>query len=492
MTKITTGSRSSPDGELWPVKSHTIVTIVDDIAFFNVIHYFRNDKPNKLPQAAYTFPLPHGCAVAHFACHFGNQQEFKSLAAVVKPRVEARAMFQDAAQKQRPSGLLEQNTTEVFTATLGAIPAQSRTRTEITYFAYLQAFYADGKSNSRRLTLVIPRTIAHRYGRWAPEHRHAVQSSPALSASYEIVIHEQYVQQVTGNGEEVELRPLPPDSAHYRGSPGKWQVTFDSRKLMRGDFDLVISDFYDPGVGGAFFETITKGKYQAQQYAMLINIPPGLIVQMEDTGVDSDIVFLADRSRSMKRKMQALKLSMNTFLQRMTPGQHFNLWSFGGWCGSLWEASVEYNQETLNQAKEYVSAWSANMPGTELLNALKDVVGSITNPMTNVIVLTDGEVNPLDPVLEFVKNTTEESRGKIRFFALGIGKEVSHALLQGIANYGGGYCKTISHVSLLHMQESLLGVLQAARTRHVGSINVQLDGRDLETSSDYSGANPVT
>ena len=48
---------------------------------------------------------------------------------------------------------------------------------------------------------------------------------------------------------------------------------------------------------------------------MMIDIPPDFIVQTEMQDLGSDFIFLADRSSSMRRKMDGLKSAMQFFLK---------------------------------------------------------------------------------------------------------------------------------------------------------------------------------
>src|SRR6202043_2736688 len=85
----------------------------------------------------------------------------------------------------------------------------------------------------------------------------------------------------------------------------------------------------------------------------------------------------------------------------------------------------------------------ADMGGTEILAALKAVVGARTGNFMDVITLTDGQVWALDATIEFVQQTRLSTEGSVRFFTLGIGDAVSHALVEGIAKPGGGYAEVI-------------------------------------------------
>lgn len=82
------------------------------------------------------------------------------------------------------------------------------------------------------------------------------------------------------------------------------------------------------------------------------------------------------------------------------------------------------------------------MGGTELISALKAVLKSASYP-TQVLLLTDGQVWRLDETLELIEKTRRDSRQPIRFFCLGIGDMISHALVEGLADSGGGYSDVI-------------------------------------------------
>ena len=80
------------------------------------------------------------------------------------------------------------------------------------------------------------------------------------------------------------------------------------------------------------------------------------------------------------------------------------------------------------------------MGGTQLLPVLKVVVQRRNKELasTQVIVLTDGEIWETEETIDFVRRSTEGADPPIRFFTLGIGNEVSHRLITGIAKAGGG------------------------------------------------------
>jgi hypothetical protein len=115
--------------------------------------------------------------------------------------------------------------------------------------------------------------------------------------------------------------------------------------------------------------------------------------------------------------------------------------------------------------------------------------------MTDIIVLTDGEVWRLDQTLDFVQKTRALTEGRIRFFALGIGKAVSHALVEGIAKAGGGYAEVVQEASRGGWEDRVVSMAKAALTSaHLGPLHVEFDihddkGNKRRKRSDCFGSN---
>ncbi|KAI8261193.1 von Willebrand domain-containing protein [Colletotrichum sp. SAR 10_77] len=87
----------------------------------------------------------------------------------------------------------------------------------------------------------------------------------------------------------------------------------------------------------------------------------------------------------------------------------------------------------LEYARSYAKAIKADFGGTRLAFALKNAVDSrrAGEASAQIIVITDGEVEP-ESVLEYVWETRQDLGEKIRFFALGIGHNVPHRLIDRI------------------------------------------------------------
>src|SRR5882757_2029579 len=120
--------------------------------------------------------------------------------------------------------------------------------------------------------------------------------------------------------------------------------------------------------------------------------------------------------------------------------------------------------------------------------------------MTDIVVLTDGEVWRLDDTIEFVRETRNDTRGMVRFFSLGVGNAVSHALVEGIAKAGGGYAEVVPAASQGGWEDRVVAMLEAALASHLGPLRIELDdgwesrapdgnprpGRNLQSSTAFS------
>jgi len=106
-------------------------------------------------SAKYTFPLYESCAVISFRCYVGTQL----IEGIIKEKEEASATYQEAVEQLEPAGLLEYQTSDVFSTSLGNIPPGETVKVEIEYIMELKH---DAEVDGLRFT--IPTSIAPRYG----------------------------------------------------------------------------------------------------------------------------------------------------------------------------------------------------------------------------------------------------------------------------------------------------------------------------------------
>ncbi|KAH7112722.1 von Willebrand domain-containing protein [Dactylonectria macrodidyma] len=389
------------------------VRVDPGVASTRVVQRFTNISLDNIPEAHYTFPLYDSAAITSFRCEIGDS---KMLEGQVKPKADAKREYRRAIEKMEAAALLEEHTPEVFETMIGNIPGKSVVRIEITYVNELEA-----DLGGEGVLLTIPTSIAPRYG----------HSPQGISSASEVI--------ETGLRIEVAVNSLDP-----------------IKKLESRNHPVSV----DMGTAGPPPNAFGHS-------ALMVTIKPSELFTDLPTldRCNSEIIFLADRSGSMAgSKMNTLRDALGVFLKSIPGNCFFNLVSFGHNFASLWDTSRPYNQENLETAVSHVSGFQGDMGGTELLSALQQVVEHRIKDAssTQVILLTDGEVWQTEETIDFVRKTTSALRDQIRFFALGIGNEVSHRLIQGIAGEGGGLGEVVGVDSQGKWQERVIRMLSGA------------------------------
>jgi len=186
-------------------------------------------------------------------------------------------------------------------------------------------------------------------------------------------------------------------------------------------------------------------------------------------------------------KINTLRDVLQVFIKSI-PGQcAFNIYSFGSDVQSLWVKSQEYTQENVDVAMQHVAGFKADMGGTEISNALGKAVQNRDERedySTQIILVTDGEVWNTDYILDFVKGIASK---RVRFFALGIGNQVSHRLVEGIGRHGGGFGEVISDTHG-RWDERVIRMLKGALMPESWSYEVEIDGVPTKSMLVRNGA----
>ena len=465
--------------------------IVQDMATITATQVFWNDSPAVINKACYTFPLPTGCAITEFNCRIGKNRLLKG---EVKPKIQAREEFQNHIRHtDTGAALLEQDTPEIFTASLGNIPEKTKVTVSLTFITFLKHHFHDRQGTT---TLTIPTSIAQRYGSPPKGYSHASSNEvpEGLSLTMEIREHET-IHSIKSNSHSISVnRHLGSrnarDFSDLAGGGSSVSVPTSTVELEAGsaflEKDFVLDITTAPGESLVVEEPrawIEEHPSLENHKALMLTIPPKFLNQPQNSSPKSEIIFLADRSGSMDDKIASLKSAMQFFLKGIPEGRKFNIWCFGSTHSSWCPNSVNYSEWSLEAALSFVERdFKADMGGTELLPAIQATVESRDKSLlTDIIVLTDGQTWRLDQTLEFIQSTRTSSQGAVRFFSLGIGDAVSHALVNGIAKSGGGYAEVVPSSTQGGWEDRVVSMEKAALTSdHLGPIHIDLEYQDGE------------
>ncbi|KAH7082718.1 von Willebrand factor type A domain-containing protein [Paraphoma chrysanthemicola] len=435
---------------------------------------FINPSDNKgIREVRYTFPLYDGVSVVGFTCHVGD----RTIVGEVKEKEKARAVFKEAVARGETAGLFEQlpEASDVFTTTVGNIPPSAKVIIKITYLGELKH---DMEVDGIRYT--IPNVICPRYGNYPG----GLQTSSAISAQdsgISITVDAEmadgsFVQKIQSPSHPISMT-MGTTSIAPNAEP---TMTKASATLTLGtaqlDTDFVVQIVAkNTGVPKAVLEnhpTIPNHR------ALMATLVPKFALPAEKP----ELVFVCDRSGSMAGSRITLVVqALKVFLKSLPVGVKFNICSFGSSYSFLWPKSVTYSQQTLDEAIRHADSFTANYGGTEMLAPLKRTIEQRYNDIPlDVMLLTDGEIWDQSALFSYLNQSVTESKAPMRFFTLGIGNGVSHALIEGVAKAGGGFSQTVGEGE--KMDTKVVRMLKGALSPHVNDYTLEVKYSQREAS----------
>lgn len=375
-------------------------------------------------EAVYVFPLDEGAAVCGFEALVNGQRYM----AVVKPRDEAFATYDDALADGHGAFLLDEERPDVFTASVGNILPASDVVIELTYVTEL-AFEGDA------IRFALPTTVSPRY---APaDDRVAVGRSPEAALNPQTALNVPYGLSFTASV------TMPGRISRVESSSHPISVTLTgntatialSQETVPLDRDLVIV----VGADGTTEPSLLIERDETGRLAAAVTFRPSLPV----VEAPADVVFLIDRSGSMAgSSIDSVRHALQLCLRSLGAGCTFDVVSFGSTFSSLFGGLRQYDEASLTEASRHVAELDASFGGTEILPALEFVLTYATRRerTLQLVVLTDGQVTNTDAVLALARQHADT----VRIFTFGIGHGASHHLVRGLARAGRGIAEFVA------------------------------------------------
>ncbi len=309
-------------------------------------------------EGVYVFPLPEKSAVDHLRMQVGE----RTIEGLIKERGEARATYEAARSEGRKTTLVEQERPNMFTTSVANIGPHEEIVVTIEYQETLR--YDDGTFRLRFPMAITPRYIpgtpvesAGGGIGWSPATQQVLDAdriTPPVADR-----HEGYVNPVRIR---VDLRagfPLAKLSSTYHAVDVDEDVGHRYRMTLADgpipaarDFEITWTPDVGAAPGTALF-TETKG---GKTYALLMALPPSNSAAAAGRTAPREITYIVDTSGSMEgvsiaQAREALLLA----LDRLQPGDRFNVIEFNSIANALYPAPVPLDRETLARARQFVS-----------------------------------------------------------------------------------------------------------------------------------------
>ena len=366
-------------------------------------------------EVAYLFPLPEDAAVHEFVVELGERR----IRGVVRPREQARRLYEAALREGHTAALLDQERPNLFRQRLGNLRAGEDVVVRLQY-VHTCAF-ADGWHE-----YVFPAAVGDRYlppGRnddlvvdstVDPGDVARLDLSVALDAGVRI-------EEIESPQYEVEIDELGPDRAEIRLHPRDGLPDRDFVLRWRvGDDDLRSAVFTHADARGGFWSVVLY--------------PPRL--EQRGPRQPLDLVLVLDSSGSMEgAPLEQMQRAAIGLLERLRPEDSFQLLRFSDAPWEWHEGPLAATRDNLRAAIEAIEDLRAD-GGTEMTRAIATTLARPRVPgrLQNLWLISDGFIGNEADVLREV----DAALGGARLFTLGVGSSVNRYLMTALARVGGG------------------------------------------------------
>lgn len=443
------------------------IKITGMIARTTVTQEFKNDSDQWL-EGLYVFPLPEDSAVDHLKMIIGE----RIIEGKIKPRKEARKIYNNAKRSGKKASLIEQQRPNMFQNSIANIAPHEVVKVVIEYQQKIH--YLVSNNNVGEFSLRFPMTITPRYipGRALKKSLNenievgngwAMNTNQVPDAS--LITPPVSVKKINPINLRVELDAGFPiesiRSAYHRVSKvshgeGKATITLlandESERINYADRDFSLT--WKTEVGKHPRAAVFSQKKDDDFYHLLMIMPPNKIID-EKARLNREVVYILDTSGSMggasiRQARKALLLAID----KLSPRESFNVIEFNSTATKLFSNAVIASPRNKNKARRFVKNLNAN-GGTEMASALNLAFekreyesANKTNKLRQIIFLTDGSVGNEDMLFALIK----QKLGNSRLFTIGIGSAPNSHFMTKAAKFGRGTFTYIGDVNEVQLK----------------------------------------
>ncbi len=423
------------------LKTDVEMDVTGPIARVKVTQRFQNPSKGWV-EGTYVFPLPENSAVDVLKMQIGD----RFIEGQIKPRQEAREIYEQAKAEGKKTALLEQQRPNIFTNQVANIgPGE----TIVVQVEYQQTVHQSGGEFSLR----FPMVVAPRYNP-APIVQTVEFNNGAGFAvpSDPVENREKIAAPVLDPRENAKINPVALTVKLKAGFPlGDVKSSFhdvdiktdgDQNRViaLKGDTVPADKDFEltwkaAPGKtpSAGLFREVRDGK----TYLLAFVTPPAT-PDANAASLKREVVFVIDNSGSMSGpSIEQAKESLALAISRLNADDRFNVIRFDDTMTDYFNGLVAASPDNREKAISYVRSLNAD-GGTEMLPALQAALrnqGSVApGALRQVIFLTDGAIgNEQQLFTEITQN-----RGDARVFTVGIGSAPNSYFMTKAAEMGRG------------------------------------------------------
>lgn len=466
----------------------------------SVRQLFRNDSDRWL-EGIYVFLLPEDAAVDSLHLVIGE----RVIEGQIQERRQAAATYAKAKKEGKKASLVEQERPNIFTTSVANIGPGEEVTVRIEYQQV-------ARYDSGRFSLRFPMVVGPRYipgtslagdpfpdgpeAGWADECGESGESSGggarvASYASYsgtgwalatdQVPDAHRITPPVLPPGEELgsgapalslsvtlqpgfELASLDSPSHPIRVEPprnGVYVLELAAGLVLPDrDFELV----WEPHLGHLPQAALFSEEAGSATFALLMVLPPA--ASMGAPRLPRETVLVIDTSGSMHgASIVQAKAALEEALDRLGPGDTFNVIRFSSTASSLFPRPRPVSAESLGEARAFVGSLQAE-GGTEMQGALEAALAGDVEEgrLRQVIFVTDGAVGNEAELFSYI----EQNLGPARLFPAAIGSAPNGHFMRRAARFGRGiFTYVASPAQVEERMEELFAKLESPQLASV-------------------------
>ncbi|PDT09476.1 marine proteobacterial sortase target protein [Rhizobium sp. M1] len=422
------------------LKTDVAIDVSGPIARVKVTQRFQNPSQGWV-EGTYVFPLPENSAVDALKMQIGE----RFIEGQIKPRQEAREIYEQAKAEGKKTALLEQQRPNIFTNQVANIGPGEEIVVQIEY---QQTVRQSGGEFSLRFPMVVaPRynpapivqTVEFNNGAGFATPSDPVENREKIEAP---VLDPRENAKINPVSLTVDLKagfPLGDVTSSFHGvdiGQDGDQVRTISLKgdSVPADKDFELTWKAAPGKtpSAGLFREVKDGK----TYLLAFVTPP----TAPDAAAPAkrEVVFVIDNSGSMSgQSIEQARQSLALAISKLNPDDRFNVIRFDDTMTDYFKGLVAATPDNREKAIAYVRGLTAD-GGTEMLPALEDALRNqgpvASGALRQVVFLTDGAIGNEQQLFQEIT----ANRGDARVFTVGIGSAPNTYFMTKAAEIGRG------------------------------------------------------
>lgn len=422
------------------------IDVSGPIARVKVTQRFENPSAGWV-EGTYVFPLPDDSAVDSLRMQIGD----RFIEGQIKPREEARQIYEQAKQDGKKTALLEQQRPNIFTNQVANIGPKE---TVVVQIEYQQSVHQSGGEFSLR----FPMVVAPRYNPAPIVQTVDFNGNAGFAVPKDPVENRDKIEApVLDPRENARINPVSLTVDLKAGFPlGEVKAPFhdvtvtedgeQNRKIVLKadsvpadrDFELTWKAVAGKSPSAGLFKEVRDGK----TYLLAFVTPPSAPDAAAKPAA-REVVFVIDNSGSMSGpSIEQARQSLALAISRLGNNDRFNVIRFDDTMTDFFQGLVPATGDNREKAIAYVRGLSAD-GGTEMLPALKAALRNqgpkAPDALRQVVFLTDGAIGNEAQLFDEISR----NRGDARVFTVGIGSAPNSHFMSKAAEFGRG---TFTHI----------------------------------------------